>query len=51
MKGFDCYNLLPVLNQEVQIDLNKFHLSLDKKLSLAIKFSGEHQRHNNISSD
>ena len=51
MKGFDCYNLLPVLNQEVQIDPNKFHLALDKKLSLATKFSGEHQRHNNISSD
>ena len=34
MKGFDCYDLLPVLNQEVQFDPSKFHLALDKKVTL-----------------
>ena len=48
---FDCHVLLPALNLEVQFDPNKFHLALDKKLCLAIKFSGTYQCHNNISSD
>ena len=39
---------LPALNQEVQFDPNKFHLALDKKLCLAIKFSRKYQCHNNI---
>ena len=47
-KGFDCHVLLPALNLEVQFDPNKFHLALDKKLCLAIKFSGKYQCRNNI---
>ena len=34
---FDCHVLLPALNQEVQFDPNKFHLALDKKVTLGDK--------------
>jgi len=34
MEGFDCHDLLPALNQEVQFDPNKFHLALDKTVTL-----------------
>ena len=37
MKGFDCYDLLLALNQEVQFDPNKFHLALEKKVTLGDK--------------
>ena len=37
MKCFDCHDLLLALNQEVQLDPNKFHLALDNKVTLGDK--------------